>query len=56
MILDAIFARDGCYLVSAADDKTIRVGDMETGATVRAIRGQSGRARGEDLCRGPVAG
>jgi len=36
------FTPDGRYLVSASDDKLIRVWDLETGKTVRTLRGQIG--------------
>ncbi len=36
------FTPDGKFIVSAGDDKVIRVWDWRKGATVRAIRGQSG--------------
>ncbi|MBI5184722.1 MAG: caspase family protein [Nitrospinae bacterium] len=42
VINDVIFTRDGKYLVSASDDKTVLVWDVETGEVVRAIRGQIG--------------
>ena len=41
-INDVIFARDGRHLISASDDKTVRVWDVETGEIVRIIRGQIG--------------
>jgi len=36
------FTRDGKYLVSAGDDKTVRVWDLASGRTVRKILGQTG--------------
>jgi len=42
MINDVTFTPDGRYLVSAGDDKVIRVWDLETGQTVRTLRGQIG--------------
>src|SRR5215472_17215107 len=36
------FTPDGKYLVSAGEDKVIRVWDWRTGKTVRTIRGQVG--------------
>ena len=42
VIRDVTFTPDGRYLVSAADDKLIRVWDLETGKTVRTLRGQIG--------------
>jgi len=41
-IQDVVFTPDGRQLVSASDDKTIRVWDLATGKTVRFIRGESG--------------
>ena len=38
------FTLDGKYVVSAGDDKVIRVWDWRAGKTVRTIRGQSGPA------------
>jgi tricorn protease-like protein len=41
-IQDIMFTSDGKYLVSAGDDKVVRVWDVKTGETVRTIRGQVG--------------
>ncbi|MCK5525153.1 MAG: WD40 repeat domain-containing protein [Thiomargarita sp.] len=41
-IQDVTFTPDGRYLVSASDDKLIRVWELETGKTVRTLRGQIG--------------
>ena len=42
VIRDVMFTKDGRYLVSAGDDKTVRVWDIRTGEIVRVIRGQVG--------------
>ena len=42
IIKDVIFTKDGRYLVSASEDKTIRVWDVRTGQINRIIRGQIG--------------
>ena len=42
IIRDVIFTRDGRYLISASDDKTIRVWDVRTGGISRVIRGRIG--------------
>lgn len=42
LIRDVAFTPDGRYLVSASNDKVIRVWDIETGETVRMFRGQIG--------------
>ena len=42
LIMDVVFTPDGRYLVSASDDKLIRVWDLKTGRTVRTLRGQLG--------------
>lgn len=41
-IQDIFFTRDGKQLISASNDKTIRVWDIQTGKTVRMLRGQIG--------------
>ncbi len=40
-IVDLAFTPDGSQLVSASNDKTIRIWDIATGKTVRMIRGES---------------
>ena len=40
LIRDIAFTKDGRYLVSAGDDKLVRVWDVNSGKTVRTIRGQ----------------
>ena len=42
LIKGLAFTPDGRYLVSAGDDKVIRVWDWQAGTTVRSIRGQAG--------------
>src|SRR5215471_12422995 len=42
MIRSMMFTRDGKYLVSAGDDKAVRVWDVSTGRIVRVLRGQIG--------------
>ncbi|NJM34773.1 MAG: PDZ domain-containing protein [Rhodomicrobium sp.] len=41
LIRSIAFTPDGRELVSASDDKTIRVWDLETGRTLRTIRGEA---------------
>ena len=41
LIRGIAFTPDGRQLVSASDDKTIRVWDLASGKTVRTIRGES---------------
>ncbi|CAN2040651.1 Peptidase C14 caspase domain-containing protein [Candidatus Magnetomoraceae bacterium gMMP-15] len=43
MIKDVMFTNDGRYLISASNDKTIRVWDVRTGTISRIIRGQIGK-------------
>ena len=42
MINSLAFTPDGKFIVSASDDKVIRIWDWRAGKTVRTIRGQSG--------------
>ena len=42
LIKGLLFTPDGKQLVSAGEDKVIRVWDWQTGSTVRTIRGQVG--------------
>lgn len=42
LIKDVAFTPDGEFLVSASDDKTIRVWDWRSGVSLRTIRGQIG--------------
>jgi WD40 repeat protein len=41
LIRKIMFTSDGRYLVSAGEDKVVRVWDVQTGETVRTIRGQT---------------
>ncbi|OQY01809.1 MAG: hypothetical protein B6I26_02260 [Desulfobacteraceae bacterium 4572_130] len=43
IINDIMFTNDGKYLVSASNDKTVRIWDVKTGKTVRIFRGQIGK-------------
>jgi WD40 repeat protein len=42
LIRSIVFTPDGSELISASDDKTIRVWDVATGRIVRTIRGEIG--------------
>jgi len=42
IIKDVVFTRDGKYLISAGDDKVIRVWEVETGRLARTIQGEIG--------------
>jgi WD40 repeat protein len=56
LINDIAFTPDGQQLVSASDDKTIRVWDLATGKTVRTLRGEERTRRsGQNLRHGAVA-
>jgi WD40 repeat protein len=43
IIRDVFFTKDEKFLVSASDDKTVRVTEIESGETVRIFRGQTGK-------------
>src|SRR5262249_50213820 len=45
LIRSGLFTRDGTQIVSASDDKVIRVWDWRAGKTARTIRGEIGPAR-----------
>ena len=40
-VIDLVVTPDGKHLVSASNDKTVRVWEIETGKTVRTIRGEA---------------
>jgi WD40 repeat protein len=42
LVKGLVFTPDGKQLVSAGEDRVIRVWDTQTGSTVRTIRGQVG--------------
>ena len=44
-ISDIMFTKDGKYLVSASEDKTLRVWDVQSCETVRVLRGQMGEGQ-----------
>jgi cysteinyl-tRNA synthetase len=52
LIRSIAFTPDGRQLVSASDDKTIRVWDLATGRTVRTIRGESAPGHPGDAATG----
>lgn len=49
IIKDVMFTGDGRYIISASEDKTIRVWDTSTGEIVRVLRGQIGKG-----CEGKI--
>ncbi len=44
-VRDIFFTRDGRFLVSASEDKTVRIWDVETGRIQRVIRGWIGKGK-----------
>ena len=56
MITNLEFTPDGKFIVSAGEDKVIRVWDWRAGKTVRTMRGHSRAGAGrQNLCHGAVA-
>ncbi|MEM7426620.1 MAG: caspase family protein [Pseudomonadota bacterium] len=46
LVRDMVFTPDGRYLITASDDKTVRIWDLESRRTVRVLRGQIDEADG----------